>query len=60
MKIKNVLKRCFPTSPSTDRERQPILQMLQLYVGSDKDASYLTGAVLTVDGGWTCGYARDF
>jgi len=24
------------------------------------EAAYVTGAILTVDGGWTCGYARDF
>jgi len=24
------------------------------------EASYVNGAVLTVDGGWTAGYARDF
>ena len=24
------------------------------------EASYIGGAVLTVDGGWTAGYARDF
>ena len=25
-----------------------------------REASYVNGAVLTVDGGWTAGYARDF
>ncbi len=31
-----------------------------LYLASDEDAAYVTGSVLTVDGGWTCGFARDF
>ena len=30
-----------------------------LYLACD-EANYVTGSILTVDGGWTCGYARDF
>lgn len=27
---------------------------------SGKESKYITGHILTVDGGWTCGYTRDF
>jgi 3-oxoacyl-[acyl-carrier protein] reductase len=30
-----------------------------LYLASDT-AGYVTGSVLTIDGGWTCGFARDW
>jgi len=30
-----------------------------LYLACDQ-ASYVTGNIMTVDGGWTCGFARDF
>jgi len=27
---------------------------------SSKECSYMTGNIMTIDGGWTCGFARDF
>ena len=27
---------------------------------ASEDAGYMTGSVVTIDGGWTCGYTRDF
>ncbi|MDO4586757.1 MAG: SDR family NAD(P)-dependent oxidoreductase [Planctomycetia bacterium] len=32
---------------------------MAMFMASDK-AAYMTGSVINVDGGWLCGYARDF
>jgi len=30
------------------------------FLASDKEAGYMTGSIVTIDGGWICGYTRDF
>ena len=41
--------------PGTPEE----IAAMTCFLASD-DASYMTGSVVTIDGGWTCGYTRDF
>lgn len=55
------LKKAFLSHIPQHRQGSPEdIAKAALFLADNNSAGYITGQVLAVDGGWLCGYARDF
>lgn len=54
-KVKKILRNIPMNKPGTTKD----IANLSLYLASE-DAKYITGSVIPVDGGWICGFSREW